>query len=457
MDTPILERFYEREFGAEFFSWEWSLIKEFEESIKRELDCIRGFVSVVRGDTIILTPLPWITQVSLICKVERGINVPWHGLYIEAYGRWHRIIGERLLSEKLFIIDGWKMAKFELPKPTFSYRDAVESFLCNWENIPSKVSEMIFLSMVSSPHLTEFHVPGGMSLTIYPFRYRWKIASQLLSDLKRSFPPFKGKGKIAILDRVYVIDYSVKFIKREASKLTDRHLKILSKDLYSRHEVSLGIYACNPSPKTVDEPSLSLSDNVVFITFDVKRHALELNPGLVEYVLLSHFLRPVIKGDSRRVVEEIRGKVLSLVESFDLPSIVIGGSKILNLSYKGKPASILRDAVAYARAKFVEKVDGFFIRRFYRRYYEPMLIETLTFTEDLIGTLRVVGDVRGLGAVERRVIRVIDELGEATLEQICEKIRDIKPYTLKGILDELYRKGFIYEPEVGKYRVVPLK
>lgn len=455
MDTPVLERFYKREFGAEFFSWEWSLIKEFEEGIRRELNCIRGFVSIVKGNTVVLTPLPWITQVSLICKVERGIDLPSHGLYIEAYGRWHRVIRRGLLSDKLFTIDRWKIAKLEFPKPTFSYRDAVESFLFNWENIPSRVSEMMFLSMVSSPHLTEFHVPGGLSLTVYPFRYGWKIASQLLGDFKRSFPPFKDVGRIAILGKTYRADYNVKFIKRKADKLTSKHLRILSKDLFPKREISLGIYACNSSPREVDEPPLSLSDNIVFITFDVKRHALKLDPGLVEYILLSHFLRPVIRGNPRRVVEDIRENVLSLIESFDLPSAVAGGLKILDLSYRGRPASILRDATAYARARFIEKVNESFIREFYRQYYEPMLIETLTFTEKLIKTLEIVGDIRTLGAVERKVIRIIDQLGEATPEQIHERLGNISLGRLKDILKELYMKGFIYESETGKYRIIP--
>ena len=143
------------------------------------------------------------------------------------------------------------------------------------------------------------------------------------------------------------------------------------------------------------------------------------------------------------------------VEKYSLPPTQLGCYGFLDANYNARPASIIREGLAFARAQNIERIDQEIVSKIYREYFEwnikwvyEIWVDLLSPEKGISPSLRV--KFRDIA----RVIRRYDEGNGVSLDIILQEINEPE-YKVEKKIREMLEKAVIYEVQSGRYKLVP--
>ena len=154
-------------------------------------------------------------------------------------------------------------------------------------------------------------------------------------------------------------------------------------------------------------------------------------------------------------VAKLAKRLATWIEVSDIPPIIVGTGRLLDLNAVGTPSSIIRLAMAMARARWVIDLEPF-LDKAYTAITKAIesVIELFTSRPTKIVKLR---------DFEKEVLRVIEKLEPhhpdgVPVQAIAEELR-LRSTALNDLyraLEVLRNRGYVYSPKPDRYRVVKL-
>ena len=211
-------------------------------------------------------------------------------------------------------------------------------------------------------------------------------------------------------------------------------------------EVSLDIEAER------DEAVMSIDHDYPVIVLNASRRDRGVDLDLMDYTLYTKGFRPRLADPSKAmsVLAECSEWIRTWVERSGIPQHLLA-TALLNPDYLGKPMSILRLALALARARWVS--DPLPLVEEARNLIKRAVDEALTVLSE---KPHRVARLRDLEVTVLRAVERLDRGEGARLEDIVEelRVRGMGARIVEQILESLRRRGFVYCPRPGVYRVV---
>ena len=382
------------------------VLREFRGSALGSVVELRGFL-VVRDGSAFLRVIPSSRESEILLRgVDQRLAAMLRGEPVEVVGvrESSRIVRVRSLRLRSFVED----------PPPMRFSEFVERLLDGIET--STPRELAALTIVSSPRPSS-RTCGGL----------WQVAlgrdrSKLFKALSSASTPIPGIWR---------------FSRRSEPPSRERVRYV---------EVSLDIEAER------DDAVARLDHDYPVIVAEASRSDRGVDLDLVDYTLYTKGFRPRVSDPTKtmRILVECSEWIRTWVERAGIPQHLLA-TTLLNPDYLGKPMSILRLAQALARAKWVsdplQLIDE--ARNLIRRAIEEALT-VLGEKPHRVARLRDL-EIAVLRAVER-----LDRGEGARLEDIIEelRVRGIGARVVEQVLEALRRKGFVYCPKPGVYRVV---
>jgi len=161
--------------------------------------------------------------------------------------------------------------------------------------------------------------------------------------------------------------------------------------------------------------------------------------------------------DWRLVDEGAIGRGEKIREDYGLDPTQISRYGFLNANRHAKPASIIRVALALARAKYLNVVSKSLVNVALKEYFEWNLRYVYEIWEDLLRGPTPIP--LGLKEEYGDIIRVIREYQDkdpsgVSIKVIISELKE-NPYILKKRLEECRAHGLIYETSYGRYKLIP--
>lgn len=415
---PIKPHFLERQFGEEFNKWEFQLLNDFNQAKRMERPVISGTVvadSRFGRRRFLLIPGKYLTQDQVICVCPPSIRVPANWSYVKVHGR------KRANREHYeIIVDDVLPAKIETPvSPEIEFKDFQELLLMQWSGVNSLLKELIAFEFVSSPPIFPLQQAGGLSLSIYDGTGR-RLPKQLLRHLRNIIPPEVVLGKSGFINvpwisrRIRLPPFAWSFKVADADKpLTQLFTSFLSSHKSRRFsEVSIGLGSARSSPTSIYEPPLTMVDQPTFLPSNTEKRRINMDPpmDITKYIISAQMLNPTLgktHEDLTRVLDETGGKLIALAESYDAPHLVTRNA-LFDPNYYGKPQSVLRIALARARAHEKNVIDASWVMETFDDYYLPNFESNLEAWPDLVTSKGV--ELASLKTnLERQLLRFITD------------------------------------------------
>ncbi len=403
----------------------------------------RGYLIVENGVTY-FSPLPHVMDSSVVTYLPKkvfeelvkkaGYSVP----YVELMG-YLRFVG-RKRSPLLEVRD------LELAKPpkvrTLSFNEYEELVLDGIE-VKLELRDLYLLHPISSPslNLPGNPIPSGLHAT-YVGKYVG-VVSWVLSNyhpsrvtkyfrlVKTSLRKFKGASRRILAE----VDTFVKSLS-------------LSNFINSAPGVDfLVIIDGCPSSKDLAKDLLSIK-----YSYDITNYLLTTR-------LTSPY--PVITSDVMNYVNECADALARAVSRINIPKYLIGKGKFLDLTYFGKPATVLRLAQSMIRAGI--KND---LRSAINASMDALLAMLKAIEED-VSTGELFEKHHGILYDETLILKLVEDIeaskGCATVEDIRKELRvRVKNLALERylyvVLESLTRRGrlrYLMSREGKCYKVVP--
>ena len=465
--SAYVKWFWERELG--FTTLEKISIQKFYQQIRSKEPILYGYVHSFGRDRLILTPLPWLYQVTQLCynSTEKS---PADGAYVRIEGYWKRQMTSQnpLSFEDVFVIEAWTEESEEIEhyKPRIKFNDFIDLLFSHWENLSSDVKYAGALSIISSP--TILSSVGGIHSSFFSTKRTKKPSVRFVKFLKTMAAPLTTPRRtVVVKSRKISLMYPVELVVSTGhlTKQTERYL--LRKGVSNlRQEVSVAF----GSPKTAsgiiteDPEKFNIVKNTDFpVLIDVDAHKARnpefIDPDALEFMLLAHTLKPQISSEIiENAIREIQSYFVKAIEDFDVMNkapVLLG---MLNLNFEGRPLSIIRIARGLARANFAERLSFNDILSVFHKQYFPLIQEWIYRIEQESSLVRNAGaHVSVLSNEMRKVLALIIKSDEGiTREAILEKLPEYKNLfkleqrALKPLLDW----GFIYESADKKLKAV---
>ena len=450
--------FWERALG--FTTLERMSIKKFYQQIRLKEPILFGYVHSFGRGRFILTPLPWIYQVTLICYNYTEKNPP-DGSYIRVEGHWERrMISKYPLSfEDVFIVENWQEESEEIEryKPRINFKDFIDILFSCWENLSDDVKHASALNIISSP--TILNKIGGINSTFFSAKRTIRLSVKFVNFLKKTAAPLTVPKRTVIINSKKVsLVYPVELLisTGRLTKQTEKYL--LRKETPKvRTEVSVVI----GSPKTASEIIMEYPEKFTIVKhtdfpvlIDADAHKVRdpefIDPDALEFMLLAHTLKPQISQEiMENAVKEIQSYFVKAIEDFDVMNKAPVLLSMLNLNFEGRPLSIVRIARGLARANFAERLSFNDILSVFHKQYFPLIQEWIYRIEQESSLVRNAGvRVSLLSSEMRKVLAFITRNDEGVVrEKILEKFPEYKNlFTLEQrVVKPLLEWGFIYE------------
>lgn len=466
---PIKPRFWEREFGSEFNRWEMQLLRDFAQAKRAVQTVIFGTVvadrKLGRGQ-FILIPAPYLTQDYVLCVCPSGLPAPANWSYVKVSGR-RRCFGNRY---EIFV-ESISPAKMKMPlKPEIDFKDFQDLLLIQWAGINSPLRELLAFEMVSSPPLFALGQVGGLNVSLYDGTES-RLSKKLLQNLGNIIPTALGRGKSCSLYvpemqiRTSLPPYSWAFKSADADKPLDESMKKLlqyrKSDKFS--EISIGLGSDKNAPPTLYDPLIGMVDQPTLLLSSAEMRKINVDPPLdvTKYLTTTQMLYPTVgktEQDSMKILNEASSRIVEVAKSYDLtPEVRRHG--IFDPNSYGKPQSILRLALAGARASSRTEVDNTSAMKAFNDYYLEnfkILYEEwpnlFTSKGIEIATLK--------NELDKQILRFItdNETKEVGVDYhlIEEHFFNQDTFKLMESIDRLLDMGKIREEKWNVYRSVPL-
>jgi hypothetical protein len=470
---PFKLRFWEREYGSEIPSFEFSRIKEFSDAKKMKYPNVSGYVKRLDYHRFLLLPTLY-TPHHLLCACAEGVNLPPENSYVNVEGQTHwsqlKVTADGTYgvdSEKEVVVERWV---FDTPewltrvKPNMNFKDFKEEIFTQFQNVEPLVQDFIASQIVGCPKYDGFF--GGLNICLYDATPK-TLASAVTKEIRHIVPKDIGKAHVIKTPFGTVLlrsRYNLMTINAD-NPLSSKVMVTMAKRTATigYDELSLYFGSKRNMPKTLEEPPLQLSDFPTTLNEEVEVTKKRIDPSLeaFKYMQIQHFISPIIP-DMVKVINRIHDKIVKLPDRYDIPPQLLARFKVLDASYYGKPQSVLRLALANTRTDNREEMAEtnlthaleIFEKNFDYNYerWRDMFPEAII----PIGTKLLLK----LSPDERKIIRTIDKI-QSTREK-CVSIDEINaalPHLKRRILEELIvelniRRGLIIEKSPQCYELI---
>ena len=461
-------QFWKRELGALWIPFEKERIIEFSEIKPNEQVTLSGYVKWISSRAFALVPTLFSNQIHLMC-LNNTEKRPAENSYISVSGSTRRFgltsitKDSRFFDSKLILeVYDWKYSKpdFKIPKDETKFEDYKRNLTSRIEGLEPQIEDFLAFTTISTPTIQGSS--GGVNATLYDST-KSGIPKKVVKEVKKAIP--KGMGNICTINTElgkFGLRYQYNYFTGDADKpLSGITEKFLTHNVSGFDESSLSLFSKNDRPLSIEDPPCSLSDIPTVtpeITTIVGGKPVIDEFDALRYLMISHLKTPIIQ-DFDRSITTIVTELEQLTENWDLPSKQIGKYGFLDANYNAKPTSVLRQCLAYARAKNVDVVTVDLVRQVFEDYFMWNFEYVNGIWEDLL-TRPIVDDktmMVSLRVKYREVIRILrknhssKEVG-VSKETILSETK-LSPLEMSKLLEDCLRDGVIYEPRIGFYKL----
>lgn len=458
--------FWSRDKG--FARIEFNAIKDLYDRIVKREKMIFGYVKWTnRRDIFLLVPLPWISQIYVICEIGY-LNMPPDGAYICAEGVWKRKITnlEKMKIRDVFVIEKYSIEKdvfITQTKPSINFDEFTGRVFESWSNLNKELIFSTSLDLISTPPI--LNRIGGISTAIFSAKRKSSLTASLVTHLRKiAVPLIHSKKRIKVDDFEIKLTYPVKLktVKGEPDSKTQ---KIIKREITKDEEISVVIGSKRTSGEIISmaqkDVTFKFSDFPVLMDPSAERQkkkSVYFDPEVIEFMITAHMITPSIdSNDILRAASYIQKDLLRLIESFNIVNEAPILLRLLNHDYFGRPLSAIRIARSIARAYLFTKVTFDDIIRVYRETYRPIFENWFNeFIQEIEDVTRIGARVSLLDNIQRRVLRFISRRATGvTLKEIIQFFSDIPATNIENIIiPSLMESGFIYRDPSGRYKAV---
>jgi hypothetical protein len=465
---PIKARFWEREFGAEFNRWEFTLLKDFNQAKLAKYPVISGTVitdSKLGKERFLLIPAPYLNQDFVFCVCPPSISLPSDWSYVTISGK------KRWLRDHYEIwVDDISPIKLETPsKPEIEFKDFQESLLLQWSGIESPLRELLAFEFISSPALPMLQQTGGLNLSMYDGT-GIGLSKKLLRYFRRVIPPEMVRGKSGLVRvpwmsaAIRLRSFSWSFKVADGDKPLNQSFVHFLSNRNSRRfsEISVGLGSDKGAPTFLYEPLISMVDQPTLLPPSAEKRRINIDPPLevTKYIVTTHLFYPTIgetQDDFMKVLDEASSKIIQLAKKKDVPHLVRRHS-LFDPNYYGKPQSMLRIALAFARVHGKNAIDTSWTMKAVDDFYVKNM-ELITEAWPDYFTSKGVETASLKSELDKQVLRfVTDNETKDTgvgFHLIEEHFINRNSFDLRNSLMHLEEKGKIYEKKRDVFRSIP--
>lgn len=264
-----------------------------------------------------------------------------------------------------------------------------------------------------------------------------------------SLPPFSWSFKSADADE----------------PLSDSLLDFLSNRKSSNFsEISIGLASKKSAPASIYEPPLTMVDYLALLSSSTEKRPVNIDPPLeiTKYIITSQMLYPMIgntQEDFMKVLDEVSSKVIEIAKRYDVPYLVRRHG-LFDSNYYGKPQSILRLALASARANGKNTIDTSWVMKAFDDYCLPNIESNFDSWPEIF-TSKGIEIVSLKEELDRQVLRFItdNETRETGVgfHLIQEHFINRNEIELGESVRRLREYGKIREIKHNVFRSVPLE
>jgi hypothetical protein len=475
---PFNLRFWERMYGFEFASSELSQIKELHSAMKSREPNVKGYVKALSDDRFVLLPTLFTPQFHVLCTCPIGMKLPSENSYIEVEGkaRWSEIrytLETKVQGEKEILVDKWKNISPEwlkLTKPEIGFKGFKAAIFEQVYNVENFIQDLIAYQAISCPEFQGYL--GGLNVCLYTAT-KENLPPKVIDELKRVVP--------ADISKTYTLNtefgrIGLRFKYNHATanadrRLSDEAIKILANrsSRFPFKEISMSLGSKRKTPQTLDESPCRLTDfpTVLNEETDIGRKKLDPAFEAFQYMLIQQLQDPVMPNPTD-AISKVQENLLKLQASYDFSPSTLARFKILDVSYSGKPQSIVRLAMASARAESERHVTpdqiDHAIQKFNRNFdyiYELWSDRQELFRDEEERTLRE-RMLSRLSPDERKIYRAVEKLQSSdkacvSKEEISALLPNLTEFALETLLHDLtVGKGLLYEKSHNCYGALPI-
>ncbi len=459
--------FWKREFGALWHPFERKKISEFTNIKSNERISISGYVKWINDKSFALVPTLFSNQTYLLCSNNTD-RKPKENSYISISGttRWANLKSSQANStfyngNLLVEVDGWKDSKpdFSIPKEEINFDDFKQNLTSRIEGLEPRIVDFLAFTTISTPTLRAR--PGGVNITLYDSTESG-IPRRVIRELQRGIP--KGMEELYTASTpfgTFRMRYQYAFITKDADKpLSKVTQAFLTHKTSSFNELSLSLFSKKNRPITIQDPPCSLSDIPTVVpeqtSINYKRPDINQFDSL-KYIITSHMKTPILQ-NFEKSGSVIVNRLEKLTESWGLNPNHLTEYGFLNANYYARPASILRESLAYARAQNIDSVDDNLVSKIFEDYFKWNFEYVNEVWEDLIAQplfgKKTLLSVRIKYRDITRIIRKYQSTGKpgVSREDLLSEAKT-SPLQTDTLLRDCVRAGMIYEPIEGFYKL----
>jgi hypothetical protein len=452
---------FDRQFGAEFTSWELEFQRQFSERLSGGRVKHRGFVHYTRNTSLFLiSHSPWILD-GVFVQLPEGLEIPPEGSRVEVTGRNILLSSflERHKKEKAVLADSIVSLKSDYLESMERPLNIRQMSALLFDHVGMAVaSKRVFSQLFLSSPPFEGNV-GGLTTGILAMAKKQDVR-RFFSFLNKILPPsLRGRwpsqrhlrGVRVSNPKIWRIGFG-QFSKRRIDPLC-----IERKDPMGFREVSLGLLTETDTATLPDVPIVLLSDDFWVETKDAD----SLRLPIIKSAITAQMLTPRV---SKRTVDSSTKFVLSrlegLKESFGLADSSLARGGILDADALGRPLSTVRLARSDARASWSGKVVAKDIKRVWNKVLEPALKEFIDLYELKKGAEEDWGKDARVYKLDMKVLKALKKLDSGKSTDLGPSIDEIvaeagvERHVAVKALEEMKVSGVVFEPRPGHFRLV---
>lgn len=460
-------QFWERELGALWIPFEREKINEFSKIKANERVTVSGYVKWISNKVFALVPTPFSNQIYLLC-LNNTDRIPRENSYISISGstKWFGLINtnkySRLFNGNLLLeVDSWNDSKpdFRIPKEDTDFEDFKINLTLRIEGLEPRIEDFLAFTTISTP--TIHGCAGGVNATLYDST-KSGIPRKVIREVQRAIP--RGMGKLCTIKTElgkfgmrYKYNYVIGNADKPLSRVTET---FLTHNVSGFNEASLSLFSKSDRPLSIEDPPCSLSDIPTVTpenTTIVRGRSVIDEFDALRYLITSHMKTPIIQ-DFEKSITTIVTRLEKLTDSWDLPPDQLASYGFLDANYNARPNSVLRECLAYARAKNVNVINVDLVTQVFEDYFKWNFEYVYEIWEDLLAQ-PLVGKqtMTSLRVKYRDIIRILrkhhssKEIGVS--KEIMLRETERSPLEMTKLLEDCRRAGIIYEPKNGFYKL----
>ena len=468
---PFRLRFWNRTYGSEFPSFEFSRIREFYDAGKMKYPSIDGYVKRIDDQHFLLLPTLY-TPFPLLCTCAEGVALPPENAYVNVEGRrrWAQLqkIAEReYAGEKEIIVEKLSFTSPEWlnqVKLNMSFKEFRGEMFTRILNIDPLVQDFMASQVISCPKFENFI--GGLNVCVYDATQK-AFALKVIKEIRRIVPrdignayiintPF-GQVPLTCKYRLLPIDADKPLSQNVTKTMMNRTAP------FRYDEVSLCLGSKRNMPKTLEEPPCRLSDFPTILNEEVDIAKKRIDPSLeaFKYMQIQHLITPIVL-NTADVISKVHEKVVKLQDRYGISPQLLARFSILDASYYGKPQSILRLALANARTENKKKISdnnlNYALKMFDKNFDNTYEVWSDLFTDAGLSTRARI--LLRLSPDERKIIKIIEKLQSTdkkcvNIDEIAANLPRLKRPWLEEMIKDLgMRRGLIIEILPQCYKVI---